>query len=182
MATYPPLVTVPDYNDALSGNPEAFLAGATAAVRRACGWHISPIITQEVVLDGAGGYEIDLPTLRLRRLLRVTNDGNPIDTDTIDASADGTIALTSGAWSRRLGGIRITMEHGYDPEDVEDLRILIDTIAARAAASPNGVVQEATGAVNIRFSSFGGQTAGGVALFAHERELLATYKLVGMGR
>lgn len=181
MATYPPLATSVEYNAAQDSDPEMFLKGAAAAVRRACGWHIAPIITQEVVLDGyrGAGPEIDLPTLRLRSLLRVTNDGNDIDVSTIDASADGTIALTSGRWSRRLGGIRITMEHGYDLDDVADLQNLIVSIAARAAVSPNGVVQEATGAVNIRFSTFGGGASGGIALMSHERELLDSYRLTG---
>jgi hypothetical protein len=179
MATYPPLATSVEYNAAQDGDPETFLKAAAAAVRKACGWHIAPIITQEVVLDGYGGVEIDLPTLRLRNLLRVTNDGSDIDVATIDASPDGTIALTSGCWSRRLGGIRITMEHGYDIDDVADIQNLIVSIAARAAVSPNGVVQEATGSVNIRFSTFGGGASGGVALMSHERELLDSYRLTG---
>lgn len=163
------------YEAAQSGDPEYYLDAAVSTIRKYCGWHVSPNIREDIVLDGIGGTGIELPTLRLTNVLSIENDGKVIDLESVDISRDGVIELQHGSWSRRLGGIKLSIEHGFD--EVHELTALANTIAARAAASPNGVIQEGSDGVLIRFSTFGGSTSGGVALMAHEYAILDLYRV-----
>lgn len=175
MSTVPPFATVDDYNTAMSGSPDKFIAAAVAAIRNRCGWHVSPVATEEIVLDGPGGTVLYLPTLKLRSIVSIVDDGTPVDLGSVDFSRTGMIERRSGSWGRRMGSIKVTIEHGYD--EVEELTSLAVTIAARAAASPKGIVQEGSDGVSIRFTTFGGGASGGVALLGHEKELIDRYTL-----
>lgn len=177
-----PLVGLTDYKNALQRNDAAtvqWIKASQSAVQRYCNWHVSPIIAEELHIDGMGGVDLPLPTLRAIEVTNVFNNGVLLDEDDYSWSRDGYLRLYTGRWSNRLRGVRLTLEHGYDPDDVEELRALILTIAARAAASPQGVTQEASGARSVTFSRFAGGTSGGVALFDHERALLDRYQLQG---
>jgi hypothetical protein len=159
----------------MSGDPQTFLDGAVSAIRRYCGWHVAPRVTEEIVLDGIGGVDLYLPTLRLTDIVSIKSDGQDIPVTNVDFSRDGIIELHSGSWSRRLGGIRLTIEHGF--EDAHELTTLATNIAARAASSPRGVTAESSDGVSVQFSRFGGSASGGVALFEHEYKLLDLYKV-----
>jgi len=67
------------------------------------------------------------------------------------------------------------MTHGYDeiPADLVELAV---SLALRAAASPTGAISESAGQVSLTFGTFNG-VAGGLALLAHEKDLLSAYKL-----
>lgn len=82
---------------------------AQSVIRSYCGWHIAPVVVQEIVLDGPGGTLLSLPTLRLVDVEFVENDGRPV-TDP-QWSGDGMIR---GHWSDRFRGIRARIRHGYD--------------------------------------------------------------------
>lgn len=173
----PPLITDTDYTAAAQGTGDLYMRGATNAIRRYCGWHVSPVITEDIIVDGSGRSVQRLPTLALRNLKALSEDGTTLDPSSVDWSTSGYLERVGGRFTRRLRGIRATIEHGF--ADASELQALVVTIAERAKASPGGVVQEASGAVNVRFSTFGGGAAGGVALMAHEYALLDEYKLPG---
>lgn len=179
MATPPvtPFSDLEAYEKSLSGDPQTLIDAAVAAIRSYCRWHVAPRVIEEIVLDGPGGVDLYVPTLRLMDIVSIDNAGVDIPVDTVDFSRDGIVELHRGAWSNRLGKIKLTVDHGYD--DAHELTQLANTIAARAAVSPNGVTGEANDGVSIQFSKFGGQASGGVALFEHEYKLLARYRLGG---
>lgn len=163
------------YDKAMTGDPQGYLDAAVAAIRRYCGWHVAPKVTEEVTVDGRGGVDLYLPTLRLVSIVKIMNDGVEVATDKVDFSRDGIVELHSGSWSRRLGGVKLTIDHGFD--DAHELTALAISIAARAASSPRGVTSEASDGVSIQFSRFGGGASGGVALMGHEYQLLDLYKI-----
>lgn len=172
-----PLITKPDYDAALAGTSDLYMEGAQGAIRRYCGWHVYPVITESIVLDGSGRSVLRLKTLQLLEITAFSENGVALDPATLEWSQAGYLERRHGAFTRRLRGIRATIRHGF--EDAPELQALVITIAERAKASPAGVVQEAAGAVNIRFSTFGSGAAGGVALMAHEYALLDLYQLPG---
>ena len=64
--------------DAPAGVDAGAWAATVAEVRAYCGWHIAPVVTETLTLDGPGGHLLVLPTLRLVDLLSVTNEGHAV--------------------------------------------------------------------------------------------------------
>lgn len=172
-----PIISKPDYDAALAGTSDLYMLGAENAIRRYCEWHVFPVTTEEIIVDGSGRSVLRLKTLRLLDITAFSEDGVALDPALLEWSQAGYLERRHGSFTRRLRGIRATIKHGFS--DAPELQALVITIAERAKASPAGVVQEAAGAVNIRFSTFGSGAAGGVALMAHEYALLDRYKLPG---
>lgn len=175
--TIDPIISKTDYDAALAGTSDLYMLGAENAIRRYCGWHVYPVTTENVVMDGSGRSVLRLKTLRLLEITAFSEDGRALDPATLEWSQAGYLQRHHGTFTRRLRGIRASIKHGFD--QAPELQALVLTIAERAKASPAGVVQEAAGAVNIRFSTFGSGAAGGVALMEHEYALLDRYRLPG---
>jgi hypothetical protein len=88
---------------------------ALAAVRHWCGWHIAPVQTVELTLDGPGGKLLVLPTLNVRSVTRVTECGEYIDLGDITWSANGRVAKRSAQpWTSEWRGITVEFTHGFD--------------------------------------------------------------------
>jgi hypothetical protein len=94
---------------------ERQLDAALAAARNYCGWHVTPALTEQTyTLDGPGTSVLVLPTLRLTAVTSVTEDGTELDDSRIEWSSRGLIAKASGlAWTSKMGGITVTIDHGY---------------------------------------------------------------------
>lgn len=102
---------------------------ARAAAQRYCGWHVSPEDTTRVVCDGPGGPLLALPTLNLRTVVSVTEDGIEVDVSTLEWSANGMVRKKSREnWTSTLGGISVRMVHGFDEAD--DFEQAVALIAA----------------------------------------------------
>lgn len=121
------------------------LQRAYAAVRKYCGWHVSPIKVGDVVtLDGPGGVFLALPTLKLITLTTVVEDGVTLSNGTLTPSASGRLLVKRAApfwWSSNLGSIVVTMTHGFDvaPNFDQAVLSLVDEIAVSASsATPGG--------------------------------------------
>jgi hypothetical protein len=152
------------------------LAAAEAIVRNYCGWHIAPVINEDLVLDGTGTASLFVKSLRLLNVTAATVDGTVLDTATLEWSEAGYLRIT-GAWPDKLRSVALTIEHGFD--DVPDVVSVIRSIAARASASPTGVVREQAGAVSISMSMVAPGVSGGVVLMDHERRMLDKYRITG---
>lgn len=157
----------------------AALAAISRSIRREAGWHVWPILTGHTVkLDGDGGSTHALPTLKLHRLVSVLNAGTPVDLEAVDFSEDtGLIQrMDGGLWTRRLGRLVVTMDHGYGT--APDLAALCVSLAARGLASPLGATQESAGSLSV---SWGGGS-GGNALQPYSADVatLSAYKLPGV--
>jgi len=152
------------------------LAAAEAVVRKYCGWHIAPVAREVMVLDGTGTSSLFIKSLRVVDVLAAEVDGTILDPATLEWSEAGYIR-TAGVWPDKLRSVRLTVDHGF--EDVPDVAAIVRAIAARASASPTGVVREQAGAVSIGFSLTAPGVSGGVVLMDHERRMLDKYRIGG---
>lgn len=123
------------------GDPETvrLLAEGLSAARRYCGWHVTPIVTDdEVTLDGPGGRLLRLPTLRLVELASVTENGVELDVVAdLYVSPLGMVSKRSGGcWSDKFGAIEVTMTHGF--EDAPDFDGAVLSAIDRASLAPTG--------------------------------------------
>jgi hypothetical protein len=168
--TIPPIV-----GDGTTINAAFWLKAAHGAVRRFCGWHVAPIIDETMTLDGSGGRDVLLPSLRVVQLLSVLNDGVDV-TGQVDTSRAGILRLTDGTWTTRLGRVTVSLRHGYDLDEVPEVAAIIAGVAKRG---PNSGRVEASEAANG--SSRGGALDRGapisVPLLLPEKETLSTYRI-----
>lgn len=152
------------------------LDAAEAAVRSYCGWHIAPVIVEDLVLDGSGTSTLFLKTLRLKDVTAAEVSGTVLDLLTLEWSEAGYLRRY-GTWPDRLRSVKVTAQHGF--ESAPEVAGIVRAIAARASASPTGVVREQAGAVSIGFSLTAPGVSGGVVLMDHERRQLDKYRLPG---
>lgn len=157
------------------GDPALLLAAAEAAVRAYCGWHIAPVRTEDVVVNGSGGQVLGLPTMLLETVNTITEDGATVAVSDVSWSRVGYLHRTQ-PWTSSLRGVTANITHGYDDVPAE-VRAVVLSVAARAVVSPDGVVRQQVGGVSVTFSQNGFNVAGGVALLDHERAALDRYRL-----
>jgi hypothetical protein len=186
-ATYPPFATAAQYAE-WTGAPapagiDDLLDGASTAIRRYCGWHIAPVVIEDVVVDGTGQRLVILPTLRLLNLLEIEERVDSITvavyapTD-VEWSRDGYLRKPSrGLWTRWLRGVTASIEHGF--ADYGDLATMVLTMVARGAASPYGLTSQTVGSVSVGVSTSSGGQAGGIALTDDQAQTLDGYRLFG---
>ena len=166
---------VPSLLPQASADPSADnFAAAEAAVRKYCGWHIAPVIIEDVVLDGTGTRSLFVKSLRLVDVVAASVDGVPVDVSTLEWSEAGFLR-TSGVWPDRLRSVRLTIQHGFD--EIPDVVAIVRAIAARADAAPTGVVREQAGLVSLTNSATAPGVSGGVVLMDHERRMLDAYRI-----
>lgn len=109
------------------------LDAALAAVRNYCGWHVTPVLSNDqITVDGPGGPTLMLPTLALSAITALTEDGVALDVDTLSWSARGMVAKKRftpvpvsnfnlayhyfrpwNFWTEQFGGITATITHGF---------------------------------------------------------------------
>lgn len=155
----------------------ALLDAASASVRRYCGWHVAPVVTETLVLDGTGGPLVDLPSMRVEEIIALTErwpDGlehewSRQEIADLEWSRLGTLRRRRGVWTSRYQGVRITLRHGF--ESAADLSQTVLQVAAMALASPTGVTHEQAGGVSVSYGTTASGVAGGLALL--ERDLMA---------
>lgn len=196
MTSYPPLATVNDYADLIGPAPaglnlSGMLDGASALIRRYCGWHVSPVVTDQVTVNGSGTGVLMLPSLMVLDVTAVTDTGSAIDPTTLQWSQDGYL-YRSGAsvpngsgyftpdyctflWSANLRGVLVSIQHGFDV--VPEVTALACTVVARSAASPAGVIREQAGQVSMTYSQVAQGVSGGMSLMQHEMGILDAYRL-----
>jgi hypothetical protein len=82
-----------------AGEPETerMLAAALAAARRYCGWHVCPVLEDQVItMDGPGSPLLVLPTLQLVKLTGIAEQGVDVDLTYVQVSARGLARKLSG--------------------------------------------------------------------------------------
>lgn len=166
------LVHPSEFDAYLSGDPHAALVAAEAAVRSYCGWHVAPSKAETVTVWGDGAAVLLVPSLHVTEVAEVRVDGKVVD---------GYTWRVHGALHGRClrGRVEVDMTHGFpaDSPAGEVLRSTILAVAARAIASPSGVVRAQVGQISETYSQTGFNQAGGVALLDGEMATLDRYKL-----
>lgn len=159
--------TVPGIAQAIDGTVESF--------RRWCGWHVWPTWTHTEVLDGPGTRVVQLPTLHMTRVSKVSEDGESLDTDT-------DLTWSQRGWLTRLGarhwtdadrGIEVEYTDGYDQP--ADLVRLVCQAVLRDVGNP---YSRSRIQVGQRSESFDAAAISGVGLlFGTELATLAEYRI-----
>ena len=116
------------------------LDAALAAARRYCGWHVTPVTTnQSITLDGPGDRILVLPTLQLGSVTGISEEGITLNLADVQISARGMVLKTDGSyWTDKLGGIAVVFTHGYSSAPDFDSVILgaIDRGGFSTSSSP----------------------------------------------
>lgn len=152
------------------------LAGASEAIRRYCGWHVFPVVTDDVVLDGPGGSLLVLPTLHVTEITALSNGDTVEDVAELEWSARGMVRKRCGFWTDRFRGVAVTFTHGY--EDVPDLKQIVQQVVANALASPMGATREQAGQTSVSWATTAPGVSGGLSLLDRDLAVVNTYKLV----
>lgn len=141
--------------DGDSDEAKRMLKAALEIARRDAGWHVNPVRTDTLQLDGPDSRILWLPTRKLVDLISVEEDGvaiTPIATklsysrgQAPGLSTPVRVRKESGAyWTCRYGGIEVEMEHGYDDVEAADWRqavlSMVDQIALVSGGGTSGVL------------------------------------------
>ena len=177
---YPPILTAEQFSTGTNGlvpvnDPRLplLLGGATSAIRRYCGWHVTPEAPETFTLDGEGGQILSLPTLRLVDVFSVLECGRIVDPGEYEWSTNGELRKLSG-WTGVWRGITVICQHGFD---APDLAQVVQQIVANALASPLGVTREQAGQVSVAWSSTAPGVSGGISLLERDLNVLNQYRL-----
>lgn len=154
----------------------ALLDGASAAVRRLCGWHVWPEVEETARLDGPGGREVALPTLRLVSLGAVVELGEAVDPETLRWSTLGNVRRSS-CWTDEYGALSVTFTHGFD--EVPDVAQIVAQVVSAALSSPMGATREQVGAFAVSWATTAPGVAGGLSLLERDLAVLDQYRLRG---
>ena len=85
--------------------------GIQSLIRSYCGWHIAPMITEVVTVDGSGGPVLRLPTLQLVNVVSISNHGRAVSAP--EWSRTGVVRC-GGRWTDRYGGVVAEITHGFE--------------------------------------------------------------------
>lgn len=136
-----------------ASKPETLRAlnAAQAAVRRYCGWHVSPILQTTLTLDGNGRRELWLPSLKIVSINSLTvfdsNLGEIVDIDVNDptqfamsSEAPGVIyrGPGTGRWNWGVGNVTVDFTHGFS--DAYDWQAAVLELVDRMAAQVGNVM------------------------------------------
>lgn len=181
-----PIVLPADLELFQDSDPQTLIDIATAAVRRYCGWHVTPPLTETIILDGQGSGALMLPSLHVTEVALITENGLVVDDASYAVSVAGYVTrLTwwTGLdgfpvwldrpywWSNVPNSIEVTMTHGF--ESAPDLAAVITGLVLRVQQAPAGGYVRQVGQVAYQVPA----GDGGLELLASERERLNLYKL-----
>ncbi|KUH90624.1 hypothetical protein [Mycobacterium sp. IS-1556] len=106
-------------------DPETLRAlnAALAKARRWCGWHVSPVRTETLTLDGSGSLVLEVPTLKIVSLTSVSEGGTAVDLAEVHQSHDtpGLLVRTT-PWTCEWGAVEVTLTHGFTAAEAQDWR------------------------------------------------------------
>jgi hypothetical protein len=146
---------------------------ALAAVRHYCGWHITPVLTEDIILDGPGGKLLTLPTLNVKAVNSVTELGSLIPAGDLTWSANGRLVKRSAqTWTDEFRGITVNITHGYD--SLPDLETVVLSSIERGGFSAGGSMVEAIGP--FKYGAVSASEAG-PSFTMSERFILDRYRL-----
>lgn len=145
------------------------IAAATDAIRLWCGWHVAPVITETLTLDGEGSPSLRIPSGRVLDVSAVRIDGETQPKDTWDFSQAGMLRLRHGTFPDRFRSIDVDLTHGY--QTAPALAAVITRAVLATCASPMGATREQAGSISITWAR------AGMTLSGEDRADLAPYRL-----
>lgn len=164
----------------ISANDERsqpLLDGATAAIRRYCGWNIAPAENVTVTLDG-GGPVLYLPSLKVNSLTSVKFSGaiQPLTYFEWSRRTGNVRVAARGDFPDTWGGIEVVFNSGY-AEVPADLKQIVLQVSSLALSSPTGATKEQAGQVAMSWATTAPGVSGGLVLLDRDRQVLDSYLL-----
>lgn len=156
---------------------DSVLAGVSAAIRAACGWHVAPSLPCRASLDGGDRF-IALPALVVTGVGSVSELGAELGPGAYEWAANG--SLRRCQWKRWAPGYRsvsVVYEAGIPSAAAADLGVVAAQVASNSLSAPAGVRQESAGDVSITYNQTGSGVSGGVRLLDSDLAMLARYRL-----
>lgn len=144
-----PIVTTQDLTLYQGGDAATLIEQATALIRRYCGWHITPEVTETVRLDGSGSAVQMLPSLHVTSVAAVTYDGAVLTpADYTWAEVGYLTFLRNGPYFSEhcgypTGVIEVTFTHGY--AEAPDVAKIIMDIVTHDRPERRGVTSKTAG-------------------------------------
>lgn len=172
--TAEPIVITDDLVAYQGGDAQRLIDQATALVRRYCGWHVTPSVTETVTVDGSGYAFQPLPSLCVTNVASVTEDGALLDSTAYEWSNVGHL-WRAWPWSGRYRAIVVAMTHGF--ADAPEVATVIMAVASRAQKAPDGVTRSQVGQVSETLTQFAFNQAGGLVMLDAEKLILDRYRL-----
>lgn len=160
------------------------LWAATDSIRSECGWHVGPVRSETLTLDGSGGTILLVPSLHVTAITSVTENGTLLTVDTdFDWSVNGVLERLSGMWAGKRRSIVVALTHGFAPATIPGVVNLGVTLAARTVMAKRaaGAVREQAGQNNIELGKIGGFVSipADAVVLEHEKPVLRRYTIPG---
>lgn len=169
------MTTIPDMDEGRKADETWWRKAAQSAIRRYCGWHVAPSLTQTLRLDSYGGRRLLLPSKHVTAVSSVIADGKDI-TDHVHWSQSGILQTDAGTVLPDMpGGVTVSLTHGYEPDEAPDVIMLLETIARRARSQGLIASQSVNGA-SVSYLTAGGAPLS-IPLLGIEQQMLDPYRL-----
>ncbi|MGE2733844.1 hypothetical protein [Mycolicibacterium vaccae] len=120
-------------NDEPNGKVANMVKAALAAARGYCGWHVSPVRSETLTLDGPGGRLLSVPTLKVVGAPTVVEVGRPVDVGWSSEKPGCARKRSRGLWSDEFGAIEVTLTHGFTEVQAADWRDAICSMVEEMA-------------------------------------------------
>lgn len=125
----------------------ATVMAAAGQIRRICGWHIAPEITETLILDHDGGQVLHLPSLYVSDVTSVKSLIGRTPRDLTGWRWTGA-GMIEGNFPTGFRSVEVTLRHGY----VECPPDLLPVLASR---TQRRAMQESLGARSVSYSADG---------------------------
>lgn len=152
-----------------------WLQAAAQSVRSYCGWHIAPSITQTILCDGTGTQTLFLPSRHVSNIRSVMVSDEEMVGD-MDWSVDGMIRLRSNYFPDQFGSVKVSLDHGYDYEEVADVTAIVLKLAQRASTGPGIIASQQVNGSSVSYFAAGGAPLS-TPLLQIEKDALEPYRL-----
>lgn len=170
-----PIVTALDLADYQGGDAQSLIDQATAQVRRYCGWHVTPEVTETLTLDASGSSTIMLPTLHVASVDSVAFNGTALTAvDDFVWSPVGYVSFKGDGpffsetpWCAGVGAVVVTLTHGY--AEALDLASVIMSRATRMKATPGSAFRWQIGPFSEQYETASGFTLDELSILDHYR-------------
>lgn len=180
----PPVITPEQLSDATGGRfgPETVgvatvLDGVSAAIRDACGWHVTPQLTVEESTQGPGRV-VALRTILAASVERVIERGRELSAGEYEFARNGLLRRSCWrSWPPEWGSVTVRYLSGIPGEMAAALAMVAAQVASNALAAPAGVRSEQAGNVTINYNQTASGVSGGIRLLDSDLAMLAPYAI-----
>lgn len=178
----PPVITPAELREATGGRfgPETVgvstvLDGVSAAIRDACGWHVTPQLTVEESAQGPGRV-IALKTLLAESVEKVSERGRELSEGEYEFARNGLLRRSCWrSWPAEWNSVTVRYVSGIPQGMASALAMVAAQVASNALAAPAGVRSEQAGNVTISYNQTASGVSGGIRLLDTDLAMLSPY-------